>query len=579
MTDTQLADQFLYQSSLKSDPAVKVSSRKRVPYVIDLNQGSYANGIITIDATAQLNGAEGFACLRDAYVVIPYKVSMKNTHASTALAAAANRLSVGLKCGVWNVIDGMSLELNGKSVISMSEYKLFANNLRAQAETSLGYVNKHGAEDFLFPDSPGSMQWSNGSSPPYGDGYSNTASDLTGVYSVASSTGSGVLQANDGFLKRLLANPPTAGGVNTNGWATTASAAANTITNQFGRGAFVPGGTAASAVAGTWNYMLKIKLVDLHPIFKELDLIANPQIKLRFRVNQGNSVITLGTTKSMTLSSTTLVSGQSCPIMVASGTGSNSPNSGVFGTSAAGQISVAWGAITNSLEPTIDSTYFPFTTTRLYVPFVDLENPQALISKPNKTVRYMDYYAQWFYQRAGTGVSTTQLNTAFDLQLSASLKNAKVVALLPFAETSSGNFNTATIQQFQSCFDSAPWTVQPGSSIRNFNVRIGSQQVFDISYDYDFMDFCNEFSKLASINGDQTKELSNGLIDYQTWQQTNRVLVADVSRLTEKDVPQSIQVMGTNASTQGTNMLVLVGFENEMTYNRLTGEVLEYTAN
>ncbi|ETO99787.1 hypothetical protein F441_22790 [Phytophthora nicotianae CJ01A1] len=244
--------------------------------------------------------------------------------------------------------------------------------------------------------------------------------------------------------------------------------------------------------------------------------------------------------------------------MVASAAGS-APNSGVFGTSAAGQISVAWGAITNSLEPTIDSTYFPFTTTRLYVPFVDLENPQALISKPNKTVRYMDYYAQWFYQRAGTGVSTTQLNTAFDLQLSASLKNAKVVALLPFAETSSGNFNTATIQQFQSCFDSAPWTVQPSSSIRNFNVRIGSQQVFDISYDYDFMDFCNEFSKLASINGDQTKELSNGLIDYQTWQQTNRVLVADVSRLTEKDVPQSIQVMGTNASTQG--------------------EVLEYQAN
>ncbi|KAG6592535.1 uncharacterized protein IUM83_12458 [Phytophthora cinnamomi] len=156
----------------------------------------------------------------------------------------------------------------------------------------------------------------------------------------------------------------------------------------------------------------------------------------------------------------------------------------------------------------------------------------------------MDYYAQWFYQRAGTGVSTTQMNTAFDLQLSASLKNAKVVALLPFAETSSGNFNSTTIQQFQSCFDSAPWTVQPGSSIRNFNVRIGSQQVFDISYDYDFQDFVNEFAKLGSINGDQTKELSNGLIDYQTWQQTNRVLVADVSRLTERDVPQSIQVMG-----------------------------------
>ncbi|ETP09480.1 hypothetical protein F441_14651 [Phytophthora nicotianae CJ01A1] len=334
MTDTQLTDQFLYQISLKNDPAVNVSSCKRVPYVIDLNQGSYANGIITIDSTAQLNGAEEFACLRDAYVVIPYKVSMKNTHASTALAAAANRLSVGLKFGVWNVIDGMSLELNGKSVISMSEYKLFANNLRAQAETSLDYVNKHGAEDFLFPDSSGSLLFTSGTSSLYGDGYSATAADITPALGT-SSTGAASYHVNDGFIKRLLSNPPVAGGQNTNGWATIASGAANTIANQFGRGAFVPGTTTAGAVAGTWNYMLKIKLVDLHPIFKEIDLIANPQIKLRFRVNQGSSVITLGTIKSMTLSSTTLVSGQSSPILVASA--GSTPNAGVFGTSAAGR--------------------------------------------------------------------------------------------------------------------------------------------------------------------------------------------------------------------------------------------------
>ncbi|KAE9036858.1 hypothetical protein PR002_g6871 [Phytophthora rubi] len=279
--------------------------------------------------------------------------------------------------------------------------------------------------------------------------------------------------------------------------------------------------------------------------------MANPQIKLRFRVNQGVSVIaTSASTKNMSLTSTTLASGSVCPIMVASGTGTSSPNSAVIATAGAGEISVAWGAIVNNLEPTIDSTYFPFTTTRLYVPFVDLENPQAIVFKPTKKVRYLEYYAQWFYQRAGTGTSTTQLNTAFDLQLSASIKNAN-----------------------------APWTVQPGSSIRNFNVRIGSQQVFDISYDYDFMDFCNEFAKLSAINGDITPELTNGLIDYYKWSTTNRVLVADVSRLTEKDVPQSIQVMGTNASCQGCNMLVIVAFENELVYDRLTVEVTEYTAN
>lgn len=222
----------------------------------------------------------------------------------------------------------------------------------------------------------------------------------------------------------------------------------------------------------------------------------------------------------------------------------------------------------------------PFTTVRLYVPFFDLVNPQALISTPEKKIRYNCFYPQWFYQRAGVGVKAdgTQHNTAFDLQLSASLKNAKFVALLPFAETSQNNYAAVTCQQFQSPFDSAPWTVQPGSCIRNFNIRIGSQQVFDLNTDYDSHSFCNEFAKLGAINGDLSEQLSNGQNDIRTWALSNRVLIADVSRLTEKDVPQSIQVMGTNASSQGVNLLVLVAFENELTYNRLTGEVSDYVA-
>ncbi|KAG2844823.1 hypothetical protein PC129_g17047 [Phytophthora cactorum] len=134
MSETQLSDQYLYQSSLKSDPEIKVSSRKHVPFVIDLNQGSYQNGVITIDATAQLNGSEGFASLRNGYIMVPYKVSMKNS--GTAQTAAVNRLCATLKCGNWNVIDSMSLEHNGKTVVSMADYKLFWNNVRAQTEYS-----------------------------------------------------------------------------------------------------------------------------------------------------------------------------------------------------------------------------------------------------------------------------------------------------------------------------------------------------------------------------------------------------------------------------------------------------------
>ncbi|KAG2814199.1 hypothetical protein PC129_g10580 [Phytophthora cactorum] len=117
----------------------------------------------------------------------------------------------------------------------------------------------------------------------------------------------------------------------------------------------------------------------------------------------------------------------------------------------------------------------------------------------------------------------------------------------------------------------------PGSSIRNFNVRIGSTQCFDISHDYDFHHFTNEVAKISAINGDLTPELVNGLLDYQTWSLTNRVLIADVSRLTEKDVPQVIQIQGVNAGCQGVNMLVLIVSEQELSYDRLTGEVFEFS--
>ncbi|EEY60513.1 uncharacterized protein PITG_13221 [Phytophthora infestans T30-4] len=301
-------------------------------------------------------------------------------------------------------------------------------------------------------------------------------------------------------------------------WPSLGSAAASTtIANQTARGAFVAGAMTSNAIMGT-----------------ELDLMAKPKIRLHFRVNQGVSSAGVNTTKGMSLASTTISSGNTCPVRVAA---------------------IAWGAVVNALEPTIDGTYMSFTTSRLYVPVTHLKNPQAIISTPVKKVRFNDCYGYLFYQRAGIGKQSTQLNASFYIQLSASVKNAKYVILLPFAEQTN-SLNSAAVQVFQSPFDSAPWTLHPGSSIRNFNVRI--------------------VSKISAINGGLTPELVNGLLGYQSWSLTNRVLIADVSRLTERGVPQSIQIQGFNAGCEGVNMIVLVMSEQELTYDRLTGEVLDF---
>ncbi|KAG2872193.1 hypothetical protein PC114_g26514 [Phytophthora cactorum] len=281
MSETQLSDQYLYQSSLKSDPEIKVFSSKRTPFVIDLNQGSFQNGVITIDATAQLNGSEGFASLRDAYITLPYKVSMKN--GGNAQTLPANRLCTTLKCGNWNVIDSMSLELNGKTIVSMADHKLFWNNVRAQTGYSPQYVEKHGAESFLFPDAAQSVLY-NAAAATVGDAYSNNTAFTN---SLGVQTHGGATIPNDGFVRRLLSNPPTSGTDFSTSWPSVGGASASTtISNQTARGAFVSGVATANGIMGTWNYLLKVKLTDLHPIFRELDLMANPQIRLRFRVNQ-----------------------------------------------------------------------------------------------------------------------------------------------------------------------------------------------------------------------------------------------------------------------------------------------------
>lgn len=69
---TQLTDEFLHESAtVGPDQSINVSKGKSMSYVIDLNQGSYTNHTITLDATNQLNGSQGYVSLRDAYITVP----------------------------------------------------------------------------------------------------------------------------------------------------------------------------------------------------------------------------------------------------------------------------------------------------------------------------------------------------------------------------------------------------------------------------------------------------------------------------------------------------------------------------
>ena len=129
----------------------------------------------------------------------------------------------------------------------------------------------------------------------------------------------------------------------------------------------------------------------------------------------------------------------------------------------------------------------------------------VIVAKPVKKVNYLNCYA---------GQQNSQQNASLSFQLSSSLNNIKYIALIPFSKTSSGYFVSATnIKQFQSPFDSAPWTSQPEASIRNFQVMVGNENVFSKTHDYPFESFQGEVKKLGVINGSISHENSNELFD------------------------------------------------------------------
>ena len=587
MADTvQLSDQFLLASSMKSDPEVHTSKGKRVVSVDDLANTSYRSGQITIDATSQLNGSSGFASLRESYLTVPYVVSAKNVgeNGTTRLS----RFACTLKTGVWNVISDLEVELNGKQIVTSNEYKNFWNNIRAQTEHSIADVYKHGAENFTQPDEWYSINYS-GIEGNNGDGYANNSVDNAEGLDTTLGQGQEHRSCNDGLFKRLCtATPMIVDAGNTDStykWATFAVGAQKQVVQQHGRGVFVETAAATpGAIAGVWVFMLKIRLTDLHPIFKELDLISNPQLKLRYRLNGGETVIA-GTQTQIYLEKTTMTSGNTCPIIITSAA-SNNPMNNVL-PAAGSKMSFAFGALQNAHTSTNDiSQYLAYTNTRLHIPFYDLIDPRPIINKPIKTVRYLDCYAQYFRDKAGMGIVAGQHNASFNLSLSSSLKNVKYVCMIPFANTvktseeaGKNHWKVAHgTEQFQSPFDSSPWTNQPGAAFRDWQVQVGGTNVFPTSHSYDYHSFIDEFSKLGAINGDNSREMVNGLIDIDRWTFAHRVMVADCSRLTDKDVPTAIQVSGTATTSQGSNLMILVVYERSLSYDRLTGEVVDYSS-
>ena len=208
----------------------------------------------------------------------------------------------------------------------------------------------------------------------------------------------------------------------------------------------------------------------------------------------------------------------------------------------------------------------------LYVPAYTF-NPvfeQAYLSNPIKQIKYTDVYQ---YQ-----VLAVNPTVQFNNLITNGIANIKSVLIIPFYSSDNagigGDFNTNGMPAYQSPFDCAgAGCTSPMITLGNFNVQISGQNAIYNTQRYTFEEFNNQLYGYNAVNGGLTDGLTSGLIGYQDFLQTYCYYYVNVERMlpVEQSVPKSVQIIGTNNSTQKLDLWVFIEYGVEINIDLQTG--------
>jgi hypothetical protein len=210
----------------------------------------------------------------------------------------------------------------------------------------------------------------------------------------------------------------------------------------------------------------------------------------------------------------------------------------------------------------------------LYVPAYTF-NPvfeEAYLSNPVKQIKYTDIYQ---YQ-----VLNQDPGQQFNNLITNGIANIKSVLIIPFysyganSQTVNGIVTSQTTPVYQSPFDTAGCgTTSPMITLGNFNIQISGQNAIYNTQRYTFEEFNNQLYGQNSVNGGLTDGLTSGLIGYQDFLQSYCYYYVNVERMlpVEQSVPKSVQIIGTNYSTQKIDMWVFIEYGVEINIDLTTG--------
>jgi hypothetical protein len=348
------------------------------------------------------------------------------------------------------------------------------------------------------------------------------------------------------------------------------------------------------------SVMATIYLKHIHSFFNMVPLLKGVFMKLTFNLNNASSSITfatvnpgaVGVASNITTYTANVPVGGVNPLLIPSKfTGSLFSQGLLTAVNGAGitipaaqpgtywyNISVGASVLDNAINATgyavgrvpLANAGSLARSIYLYVPAYTF-NPvfeQAYLSNPIKQIKYTDIYQ---YQVLGVNSGNP-----FNNLITNGISNIKSVLIIPFysqAQTNPIAYNQES-PVYQSPFDPAGCgCTSPMISLGNFNVQISGQNAIYNTQRYSFEEFNNQLYGQNAVNGGLTDGLTSGLIGYQDFLQTYCYYYVNVERMlpVEQSVPKSVQILGTNYSTQKLDLWVFIEYGVEINIDLQTG--------
>lgn len=559
-----MADELLYEISksevLPGEPFIK---RENV-YVLDQNNGSYANNQVILDLAALSNSGK-WCDWANAYIALPLLITMTST---TDFSTVATDFAVDLKSGFHQLINSINVEYNNTSVVQVSNLTNMYISYKLNTTLSVDDVVTIGNQIGFRPDSYLSWSYQTAASSR-GVGSTNNVNNTAAFDASLDWSG---LPNNQGFTQRQLDSVFRNTQV---GVSTLLGASWNTVSSQFAKSYTTPATISGSYCGKAWNILATIRLKDISDFFAQMPLTRNAYIKMYINLNQSLTTVRFNApvsgVGSMYVNSGDVIvyGGQTNPALVsACSLGSGMAN---FGAIAGAKTLIVSVSVLNSLDSTCPASIAKnpmLTACRLYANLYTM-NPmkeEEYLQQRTKTIRYKDIFQYQF-------LNVTQ---SFNFLVSNGISRLQEIVIIPLISSTANGLAGQTISPLRSPFCSEPATCSPLEWVNNLNIQISGVNVFTNNEQYGFEQFQNELYGVGSTNGGLVDGMTSGLISQTAFYNNFGYLVANVGRrLPEDNGAKSVQISGTCLSQLAVDLYVFCVFEKAIVIDTFSGKRIE----